>query len=496
MNEYFPNRIGNEDNVSGDKYMLKSPVNGSVIGYGYMGNRETVLRAIESSADAFTKWSSVPLIKRKRIILKLSEIMQEKADKYAYLESLNTGKTLRQSTFFDTSLSIEHVRYFATSDDFKAERKILHPEYPGTEGIIQYCPMGVVASIVPWNVPLLMAIWKSVPPILSGNTVILKPSHYTPVTAIELSRDFAKAGLPPGVLNIVSGEGSVVGETLAKSSQVRVLSFTGSTATGMKVSEMAAGTIKRVIMELGGKSPNIVFDDADMDRAARGILMGIFLHSGQLCESGSRLLVQKNAMEKLLHRLRFYMGKIHPGDPLDMTTDLSAITTLKQKEKIEGMVHNGIQDGARIGLKVDIDGQVPRGGIYYPPLILEDVYPDMEIFREEIFGPVLTITEFENENEAIELANDTRYGLAGGIWTSNTQKALEIAGKIDAGTLWINDYHLASAAAPRGGFKDSGIGRELGLEGILEYTQTRHIFVRNKNDELSDVAFGLICSDQ
>lgn len=496
MDDYFPNRIGNKDDTSGIEYTLKSPVNGEVIGHGYMGNRDTVSRAIDASVEAFSKWSSTPLRERRRILLKLSDIMQEKSEKYAYLESLNTGKTIRQSTFFDTSLSIEHVRYFASTDEFKEERRILHPEYPGTEGIIQYRPMGVVASIVPWNVPLLMAVWKSIPPILSGNTVILKPSHYTPVTAIELSRDFELAGLPPGVLNIVAGDGSVIGEALAKSNEVRVLSFTGSTATGKIVSGMASGTIKKVIMELGGKSPNIVFDDADMDRAAKGILMGIFLHSGQLCESGSRLLVHKNALSKLLPRMKFYMEKMHAGNPLDMSTDLSAITTMKQREKIEEMVNDGVKDGARIGFKKEIGEYVPHGGIYYPPLILEDVQPDMEVFREEIFGPVLTITEFESYDEAIELANDSRYGLAGGIWTSSTERAMEIAGRIDSGTIWINDYHLASAAAPRGGFKDSGIGRELGLEGIMEYTQTRHIFVRTREDDLSDVAFGLICSGQ
>ncbi len=493
--ENFGNYIDGKVDRSGREQELNSPIDGSRFGKSYAADEEKTLEAIDSADGAFLKWSRTSLKERQKILGNLVEIIEGKSDRYAWLESMNTGRTLRQSTFMDVTIAIEHMRYFATTREFQESRQIEHPEYPGTKGIVQYRPIGVVAGVAPWNVPLLMAVWKIFPALLTGNTVVLKPSHYTPATAFELALDLERAGLPKGVFNMVVGEGSTVGKTLSKSDKVRLMSFTGSTATGKRVTADAAGTLKKIVMELGGKSPNIVLEDADIDKAARGVLFGIFLHSGQLCESGSRLLVHESVRDRLLSRVRNYMEKMKAGNPIEMETDIGAITTQEQWSKIHSLFNSGIDSGAKLFFSRDISGLVPKDGYYFSPSILSDVENDMEVAREEIFGPVLTVTEFGKESEAAEIANDSKYGLAAGIWSKSTERAKSLADSIDTGTVWINDYHMISAAAPRGGYKDSGVGRELGLEGILEYTQTRHLFFGSDENALGEIAYGIVAAD-
>jgi len=270
-----------------------------------------------------------------------------------------------------------------------------------------------------------------------------------------------------------------------------MVSFTGSTKTGQELFGRSSG-LKKFTLELGGKSPNVVFADADLEQAAKGVLFGIYLNSWQLCESGSRLILQASIRESFLSRLCQLMDQMRPGNPMDMETDISAITTESQKRKIETMVDAGISEGAKVRFRKDLGSLTPPGGLYYPPTLLTDVRDDMVVAREEIFGPVLSVMEFATESEAVELANRTEYGLAAGVWTTDIAKAVRVASQVEAGTVWVNEYHLLSAAAPRGGFKNSGIGRELGLEGILECTQTRHVFVNPKHNDMDDVAYGLI----
>ena len=494
--EVFGNYIDGKIDEDGEETTLLSPVDGSEFGKLYLANEEKTKEAIDSSEAAFRKWSKTTLKERQDILSRLLNIVEGKAERYAWLESANTGRTLRQSTFMDVTIAIEHIRYFATTKEFVESREIEHPEYPGTKGIIQHRPMGVVAGVAPWNVPLLMAVWKIMPALLTGNTVVLKPSHYTPATAFELAKDLSSAGLPPGVLNVVTGEGSVVGTTLSKSEKIRLLSFTGSTATGKRVTRDAGGTLKKILTELGGKSPNIVLEDADLDKAAKGVLFGIFLHSGQLCESGSRLLVQDTVKDKLLSRIKTYMERMKPGNPLDMETDIGAITTKDQRGKIEALYNKGLQEGAKLYFSQSLGSSVPEKGFYFPPTVLSEVSNSMEIAQEEIFGPVLTVTEFHSEDEAADISNNSKYGLAAGIWSQNSRRATDLANLIDSGTVWINDYHMISAAAPRGGFKDSGIGRELGLDGIMEYTQTRHLFYGSDENALGEIARGLVVANQ
>ncbi|MEM0117255.1 MAG: aldehyde dehydrogenase family protein [Conexivisphaerales archaeon] len=493
----YGNLIDGRYDYEGEEEKLFSPADGSEVAIITKASYEKAKEAIDSAEDAFRNvWSKTTVEQRQKILLKLAEIVQERAEEYARLESLNTGKTLRQSTFMDIPLGIEHISYFAKMKEFRPEREIEHPEYPGTRGIVQYLPLGVVAAIAPWNVPFLMAVWKIAPALLAGNCVVLKPSHYTPLTALELAEDAIRAGLPAGVLNVVVGEADKVGNALLESQKVNHVSFTGSTKTGLDVMRKASNSLKRITLELGGKSPNIVFEDADIDRAAKGVLFGIYLNSGQLCESGSRLLVHSSIKEKLLKRMVTYLDRMKAGNPLDMETDLSAITTREQKKKIEVMVESSLSSGAKVVYTRDIDGFVPSKGLYYPPSIIGDVSKDMLAAREEIFGPVLAVMEFHTEDEAIQLANETEYGLAAGVWSSDISRAKRVAQNILAGTVWINEYHLLSAAAPRGGFKKSGLGRELGLEGVMELTQTRHLFINEGGSDLSEVAYNLVVREE
>lgn len=488
----YGNYIDGREDFGGEESVLKSPTDGSLISTTVNADAEKTKEAIDAAERAFhLKWSKLGVKDRKELLLKLAERIQSRSETYALLESLNTGKTIRQSTFMDIPLGIEHIRYFGNNNEFAFEREIEHPEYPGTKGIIQYAPLGVVGAIAPWNVPFLMAVWKLAPALLAGNSVVLKPSHYTPLTAFELARDIKEVGFPDGVVNVLTGHGSVVGDTLVNSNKVNMISFTGSTKTGANILSRSSN-IKKFTLELGGKSPNIVFSDANIDQAVKGVLFGIYLNSGQLCESGSRLIVQSSIKTKFLERMKKYIEMMRAGNPMDMETDVSAITTDQQKKKIESMVGQGLSEGAKIFFRKEIENSTPPGGLYYPPTLLTDVYNDMEIAREEIFGPVLSIQDFETESEAIEIANNTQYGLAAGVWSSNKERARRIASNIEAGTVWINEYHLLSAAAPRGGFKNSGIGRELGLDGILEYTQTRHLFINGEDNDLDDVAYGLL----
>jgi len=487
----YGNWVGGREDFDGEPHLLKSPADGREVATVTYATAPKTNEAVDVAREAARSWRNSTVPERQRLLGRLMEQVQSRADVYAFLESANTGKTLRQSTFMDIPLGIDNLRYFATTREFVPERRIEHPEFPGTHGVIQHVPMGVVGAIAPWNVPFLMAVWKLAPALLAGNTVVLKPSHHTPLTALELGRDAVAAGFPPGVVNVLTGTGSVVGDTLLKNPNVNMVSFTGSTKTGLELMGRAVG-LKKFTMELGGKSPNVVFADADLEQAAKGVLFGIYLNSGQLCESGSRLILQTSVREEFLARLCELMERMRPGNPMDMETDISAITTEAQRRKIETMVDAGISAGAKVRFRRDVSKQTPPGGLFYPPTLLTEVRDDMVVAREEIFGPVLSVMEFEKESDAVELANRTDYGLAAGVWTTDLPKAERVASQIDAGTVWVNEYHLLSAAAPRGGFKNSGIGRELGLEGILECTQTRHVFVNPEHSDMDDVAYGLL----
>ena len=491
------NFVNGEFVDEGRKVTVTSPVDGKPVSEVILADKKSTMEAIDSAYEAYYRsWAETTVRERQALLSKLARLVQEKSNEYAFMESINTGKTLRQSMLMDIPLGISHIEYFAGTDEFKFSREITHPEYPDTRGIVQNAPMGVVGAIAPWNVPFLMAVWKIAPAVLAGNTIVLKPSHHTPMTALNLAKDIRDAGFPPGVINIVAGTGSEVGNTICTDDRVSMVSFTGSTATGKKVMSMASESLKKVTLELGGKSPNIVLPDADMDHAAKGILFGIFLNSGQLCESGSRLIVHSSVREKLIGKMTEHLKNMKAGNPMDMETEISAITTGDQLKKIGNLLREGESQGARILYQRELGESVPEGGFYFPPTILDNVTDAMTVAKEEIFGPVLAVSEFKSADEAVRIANSSKYGLASGVWTRDMKAAFDIGSRIEAGTVWINEYHMLSAAAPRGGFKKSGTGRELGLEGILEYTQTRHLFINEKESDFDRVAYGLIISDQ
>jgi len=339
-------------------------------------------------------------------------------------------------------------------------------------------PIGVVGAIIPWNFPLKMAIWKLGPALAAGNTVVLKPSELTPCTALELAKIIQEVGIPKGVVNIVAGFGEEAGEELVRSPLVDKISFTGSTAVGKKIMALAAGNLKKITLECGGKSANIVLDDADMELAVDGSIYAIFYHQGQCCEAGSRLLLPKSKYNEFLDRLVAKTKKIKLGNPADLSTDMGPLISRKQLDRILGYIAKGKAEGAKLvaGGDIPTDQNLSRG-FFVNPTIFADVNNAMTIAQEEIFGPVLSVIQFDSEDQAVAIANDSIYGLGGGVWSKDKDRAVAIAKRLRAGTVWINEWHLISERAPFGGYKQSGIGREFGVEGVREYTETKHMHI-------------------
>ncbi|TAK66292.1 MAG: aldehyde dehydrogenase family protein, partial [Bacteroidetes bacterium] len=339
-------------------------------------------------------------------------------------------------------------------------------------------PIGVVAAIIPWNFPLKMAVWKLGPALAAGNTVVLKPSELTPCTAMELARIIHDVGFPPGVVNIIPGFGEDAGEALAKHPMVDKVSFTGSTAVGKKIMSKAAESLKKCTLECGGKSPNIVLDDADLSVAIDGAVYAMFYHQGQCCEAGTRLLLQENIYDEFLERLIKKTKKIRLGDPNDVATDMGPLISKKQQERVLGYIKRGIEQGASVvaGGTAPVSEGLSQG-YFIEPTIFTNVQNSMTIAREEIFGPVLSVIKFKTEEEAIAMANDSMYGLGAGVWSRDREKAMAIAKRLRAGTVWINEWHLLSEKAPFGGYKQSGIGREFGIEGLYEYMEIKHLHI-------------------
>ncbi|HEV8335203.1 MAG TPA: betaine-aldehyde dehydrogenase [Candidatus Polarisedimenticolia bacterium] len=433
--------------------------------------------AVQAARKAFEQgpWPKMSAADRSRVLWRIADLLMQRADEVARLETLDNGKPIFESRQVDIPLVAEIFQYYAGW-----ATKITGETIPARPGAFTYTlrePLGVVAAIVPWNFPLLLASWKIAPALAAGNTVIVKPSSNTPLSALKFAEIVKDAGLPDGVLNVVTGKGSVAGMALVRHPGVDKIAFTGDTRTGVEIMKSGSDTLKRITLELGGKSPNIVFADADLEAAVRGATVGIFYGKGEVCAAGSRLFVEKRIHEEFLDKLAGRAKKTVPGDPLDPKTRFGALVSQAQMEKVLRYIASGKEEGARLvagGERTEVAG---LNGNFVLPTIFDQVKPEMRIAREEIFGPVLSTLEFSDPEEAVAQANASPYGLAAGIWTRDVAKAHRVARALKAGTVWINTYNRYDPALPFGGYKRSGYGRELGSAALEAYTQIKSVWV-------------------
>ncbi len=456
-------------------YKVYNPATGQVIAEVSKGTKEDAEKAIEAARNAFDhgKWKKYPINYRARVLNKIAEIMRERFNEIVELEILDTGKSLFAAQG-QVNQAIEDFEFYAGA--IVGHRGSVN-NMPGQfHNYTEKEPIGVCAQIIPWNYPLMMAAWKIAPAIAVGCSVIVKPATLTPLTAIILGEICLEAGVPEGVVNIVTGSGSEVGNYLVEHPLVDKVAFTGSTPIGKNIMERASDTLKRVTLELGGKSPNIVFDDADIDAAVDGSLFGIFYNTGQSCEARSRLYVHENRYDEFLTKFVEKTKRLKLGDPFSKETHVGAIIDQTQLDIIDSYVQSARQDGATIltgGQVAKVEGY--EDGFWYAPTVITDVHHEMKVVREEIFGPVVTVMKFKDEKEVIQLANDTDYGLGSAIWTKDGAKATRVAKQIQAGIVMVNCPFSAFPGTPFGGYKQSGFGRELCIETLDLYTETKSI---------------------
>jgi aldehyde dehydrogenase (NAD+) len=461
--------------TAGKRFPVENPATEEVIAEVAAGDAADVDNAVRAAKACFESaaWREMSGRKRGKLLFKAADLLEARLDEFSRLESAQNGKTLFEAKI-ELTMTVNTLRYYAGWTD-----KIVGDTLPVDGPFLAYTlrePIGVVGAIVPWNFPLNIASWKFAPALAAGCTVILKPASETPLTALLFGELALEAGLPPGAFNVVSGGGSTAGAALVRHPDVDKISFTGSTEVGRQVMKMAAETNKRVTMELGGKSPNIIFADADLKAAVRGAQTGIFYGKGEVCAAGSRLLVERSVHDQVVEQLAEGAKKLTPGDPLDKNTRLGALVSKKQQEIVLNYVKKGVAEGAKLvagGNAVKPNGK----GYFVEATVFDGVQPEMTIAREEIFGPVLAVLSFDDFDAGVKLANNTIYGLAAGIWTKDIQKAHRAAKAIRAGTVWINSYNFYDSGAPFGGFKASGFGRDLGREALDGYLETKTVWV-------------------
>lgn len=445
---------------SGKYFKTINPANEEVLAEVAHANEKDIDKAVKAARKAYTNvWSKMTGAERAKYIYRLARMMQEKARELAVIETLDAGKTIRESRDVDVPLACNHFFYYAGWAD-----KL---EYAFPNRKVE--SVGVAGQIIPWNFPLLMAAWKLAPALATGNTVVLKPAETTPLTALKLAEIIDEAGFPPGVINIVTGYGDT-GAALVNHSDVDKIAFTGSTAVGKLIQQATAGSGKKLTLELGGKSANIIFDDAPIDQAVEGIVNGIFFNQGHVCCAGSRLFVQENVADLVVRKLKQRMDSLYVGNPLDKNTDIGAINSKEQLQTIERYIQIGKEEGAEV---YQPTCTVPAKGFYCPPTLFLDVAQSNVIVQEEIFGPVLTIQTFRTVDEVIQKANNTPYGLAAGVWTDKGSRIFNLTTKLRAGVVWANTYNKFDPTSPFGGYKESGYGREGGLHGLTPYVRLK-----------------------
>ena len=486
--------IGGEwvDSEGGETFASYAPSTGEHIGDVAKASRGDALKAIEAARKAFDDgpWPRASGAERAKVLRRVADLIQSRQQEFAEIEARDGGGTMKKALFADVPGAVGSFQFFAECAETEPE-EYPHGDssFPPAVSTIRREPYGVCAGIIPWNFPLIMASWKMAPALAAGNTVVLKPASFTSLSAVEMMKACEEAGVPAGVVNLVTGPGGSVGEALASHPMVDKVAFTGSTEVGRRIMQLAAGTVKKVTLELGGKSANIVLDDADLDLAAAGVLWGTFFHNGQVCESGTRALFHADVYDEFVAMLVERAAKIVIGDNLDVATDLGPLVAPAQVDTVKRYVKLGLDEGATLRCGGDHPKLAPGldSTAFYLPTIFEGDN-SMRIAQEEIFGPVLCVIKVHSDDEAIKIANDSIYGLGGGVWSTNPERAHRVASAMRTGTVWINDYHQITAAQPFGGYKQSGVGRELSSIGYDEYRQVKHIW-RNTATDRSGYAY-------
>jgi len=466
------------DAESGKTFETPNPATGATLAEVAEGDKADIDKAVAAARMAFEgKWSKMSARDRGRLIYKLSQLIESRSQELAALETADNGKPIRESQYIDLPGVVENFEYFAGW-----ATKIEGETIPVPGQMFNYTlrePVGVCGQIIPWNFPLLMAAWKLAPALAAGNTVVLKPAEQTPVTALELGKLIQEAGFPDGVVNIVPGYGETAGAALASHRGIDKIAFTGSTEVGKLIAKAAADNLTKVSLELGGKAPNIIFADADMEQAVNGAMMGIFFNQGQVCCAGSRIFLHEEVRDEFLDRFKEKAAKIKVGDPTDKTTQMGPQVSQEQLNRIKSYVDIARAEGANVltgGCQPQLEGEFQKG-YFFQPTIFSDVRNTMRVAQEEIFGPVVSVITFKDENDLIQQANEIIYGLSAGIWTRDITRAHRFAREIKAGVVWINTFNMMNAASPFGGYKQSGYGREMGKHALEMYTQVKSVWV-------------------